>query len=223
MFWKRSEAAVVTSNINIAKNMNITCINPNCKNQIVISGLWVSSATCFNCGTVHYPPFIQSGAVPPPVSSVDNAPKFVSLSDEYMSPPSMPNLVPEQGRNLMEQSVKNEVQSIAILVAEDNFGQKQEYRLKLGVNIIGRATANTQVDVVLTDASISRPHCVVEVLENKPHGWKYMLYDIGYTNRKESTNGLYLPFRSTRLSKYEQVELQIGSYVIAGNIKLELR
>jgi hypothetical protein len=239
--------------------MNITCLNPTCRNQIQINGPWVPAATCTNCGTVHYPPFAQSGAapaqppapVPIPPQGGNNMPSFpptppnqgwnpTPTPNQGWNPiPAPPNqgwnptpAPPNQGwnptpappnRGAAVEPPKPEVQPIATLIAENPFGQRQEFKLKFGTNLIGRATADIQIDIVLTDVSISRPHCVIEVLEHKPNSWKYMVYDISYTNRKESTNGVYIPFRATRLSRVEQVELQVGSYFTAGNIKFELR
>jgi FHA domain len=195
--------------------MDIICQNSNCKKTIQINGPWIAHAACSHCGRINYRPFTYSDELslpdvspPIPPKPIDNEPAGGNWRDQRRNPtPDPPRVIPP----------------MATLMSEDNLGKRQEFKLKLGINVIGRATPMMQVDVVLMDDSLSRPHCVVEVLDNKFYGWKYLLYDISYMNRKESTNGVYIALRSTRLGSMEQVELQVGDYFITGHVRFELR
>ncbi|MEN9610105.1 MAG: Inner rane component of cytoplasmic domain [Bacteroidota bacterium] len=199
--------------------MDIICQNSNCRKPIQINGPWIPHVACAHCGRLNYSPFTYSDefALPelsppppdPPKKDLDNAGGNwnAGWGQRWNPAPDPPKII----------------QPIATLMSEDHFGQRQDFKLKLGTNIIGRATPNLHVDIVLADNSLSRPHCVLEVLDNKAYGWKYLLYDIGCMSRKESTNGVYIALRTTRLSRMEQVELQVNDYFITGNVRFELR
>jgi hypothetical protein len=213
--------------------MDIICQNSNCKKTIQINGPWIAHAACSHCGRINYRPFTYSDElslpdVSPPIphKPIDNEP-----ADNWNRN--------WKGGQVQSKPIDNEsgggnwryptpdpprvLPPMARLMSEDNSGQRQEFKLKLGINVIGRATPMMQVDVVLMDGSLSRPHCVVEVVDNKFYGWKYLLYDISYMNQKKSTNGVYIALRSTRLDIMEQVELQVGDYFITGHVRFELR
>jgi hypothetical protein len=202
--------------------MNIICQNSNCRKTIQINGPWIAHAACAHCGRLNYRPFTYSDElalpdVPPPPPPDPPKKDFDNAGGNWNAGAGW-----GQRRNPTPDPPKV-IQPIATLLSEDHFGQRQDFKLKVGTNIIGRATPNMQVDIVLTDNSLSRPHCVVEVVDNKAYGWKYLLYDIGYMNRKDSTNGVYVGLRATRLNNMEQVELQVSDYFITGNVRFELR
>lgn len=91
-------------------------------------------------------------------------------------------------------------------------------KLKVGKNIIGRKGT----DIEIKEPTISRKHCVLEVVASDAGHFDYFIYDIGHVEEKPSTNGVYISGRSQRLQDFERIKLFNGSVITIGNIHLVL-
>ncbi|MEN9609885.1 MAG: hypothetical protein RLZZ628_699 [Bacteroidota bacterium] len=94
----------------------------------------------------------------------------------------------------------------------------QTANLREGKNIIGRKNC----DVVIPDSTISRRHCVIEIRKDSRGNWQCLLYDIGYLEGTESTNGVFVDGRSQRLNNREQHIFQIGDRSQIGKTIIQL-
>ncbi len=87
--------------------------------------------------------------------------------------------------------------------------------LKPGKNVIGRS--NT--DLILSDSTVSRKHCVIEVV-GEGEDREFIIYDIGHLEDKPSTNGVFLSGRTLRLQDYERLPLKDGTTLEIGTVQL---
>jgi len=87
--------------------------------------------------------------------------------------------------------------------------------LKPGKNTIGRSN----VDLVLSDSTVSRKHCVIEV-NGEGDEMEFIIYDIGHLEDKPSTNGVFLSGRTLRLQDYERLPLKDGTTLEIGAVQL---
>ena len=87
--------------------------------------------------------------------------------------------------------------------------------LKPGKNVIGRS--NT--DLILSDSTVSRKHCVIEVT-GESEDREFIIYDIGHAEDKPSTNGVFLSGRTLRLQDYERLPLKDGTTLEIGTVQL---
>ena len=89
--------------------------------------------------------------------------------------------------------------------------------LKVGANIIGRSN----VDLIISDKTVSRKHCVIEASADEASTMTFVIYDIGHTEGTPSTNGVYLSGRTLRLQDYERVPLKDGVTIEVGSVHLD--
>jgi hypothetical protein len=94
----------------------------------------------------------------------------------------------------------------------------QTVNLREGKNIIGRRNC----DVVIPDTTISRRHCVIEIRKDSRSNWQCLLYDIGYLEGTESTNGVFVDGRSQRLNNREQHIFHVGDRSQIGKTIIQL-
>lgn len=183
---------------------SIKCINPTCEAIIQVPP-GATQVACPQCGTWHFPS--ESDFLEP-------APFEVKKDDESEAYESV-GFAPER-EELIQGNTKVEEQPIGYLISTGN----QAFRLSPGANTIGRKNCH----IVLDDNTVSRKHCVIEV-NQKPSGtgWEYILYDIGHTGEKPSTNGVFVGGRSMRLENHERIVLGKGSEVVIGRVKLILQ
>ncbi|HKL03702.1 MAG TPA: FHA domain-containing protein [Cryomorphaceae bacterium] len=87
--------------------------------------------------------------------------------------------------------------------------------LKMGKNVIGRSNA----DLILSDSTVSRKHCVIEV-SGEGEEREFIIYDIGHVEDKPSTNGVFLSGRTLRLQDYERLPLKDGTTLEIGTVQL---
>ena len=67
-----------------------------------------------------------------------------------------------------------------ITVIENVFTYKQELPLKLGDNVVGRRNKDTEgvdVEIITSDPSMGRKHCVINVKQNAQGGFVYTVRD----------------------------------------------
>ena len=110
-------------------------------------------------------------------------------------------------RQLVEQDFSNGY----ISVIANFFGDKQEFGLQLGDNVIGRRNRDTDgVDIAIinTDPSMGRKHCVINVKKNAAGKLIYTLRDF------PSLTGTFL--NNVCLGKKEQVVLNHGAVITLG-------
>lgn len=87
--------------------------------------------------------------------------------------------------------------------------------VKPGKNVIGRSNA----DLLISDNTVSRRHCVIEVT-GEGNDREFVIYDIGHVEEKPSTNGVYLSGRTLRLQDYERLPLKDGTTLEIGAVQL---
>ena len=110
-------------------------------------------------------------------------------------------------RQLVEQDFSNGY----ISVNANFFGDKQEFGLQLGDNVIGRRNRDTDgVDIAIinTDPSMGRKHCVINVKKNAAGKLIYTLRVF------PSLTGTFL--NNVCLGKKEQVVLNHGAVITLG-------
>ena len=95
----------------------------------------------------------------------------------------------------------------------------EQLRLKEGKNVIGRKNA----DLIIDDRTVSRRHCVIEVVLNSAGTKEYTIYDIGHIEGTPSTNGVLISGRSLRLQDYERIPISNGTSIQIGNVRLTLQ
>ena len=113
----------------------------------------------------------------------------------------------DSDRQLVEQDFSNGY----ISVIANFFGDKQEFGLQLGDNVIGRRNRDTDgVDIAIinTDPSMGRKHCVINVKKNAAGKLIYTLRDF------PSLTGTFL--NNVCLGKKEQVVLNHGAVITLG-------
>lgn len=74
------------------------------------------------------------------------------------------------------------------VLVHDEQTAKQTFELKMGPNKIGRKSFTGHVDIAIDtkDLSMSREHCIIDVVEHKKEGLAFLLHDL------ESDNGTIL-------------------------------
>jgi hypothetical protein len=98
-----------------------------------------------------------------------------------------------------------------IHVIENFFGTKQDLPLILGDNVIGRRNKDTDgvdVEIITSDPSMGRKHCVIQVKANEDGSFDYLLSDF------PSLTGTFLGNKC--LGKKEQVRIEGGAVVTIG-------
>jgi pSer/pThr/pTyr-binding forkhead associated (FHA) protein len=178
----------------------IECSNNSCRQTIRVEGEWSPTyAICNVCGTQHFVPYrIKSddyedkGKAPIPNIKPDN-------DDDRNKNPAPPTM------------------DYYLQIFRDK-APSQTANLREGKNIIGRRNC----DVVILDTTISRRHCVIEIRKDSRSNWQCLLYDIGYLEGTESTNGVFVDGRSQRLNNREQHIFQIGDRSQIGKTMIQL-
>ena len=103
------------------------------------------------------------------------------------------------------------------LIVHDEVTPEQTLPIKMGKNIIGRASESKPADVPIRtqDSYMSRNHCVIEVIRQPNGKIEYLLYDIG------STNGTFINGdKKSRLRPNMQVLLRDGDTLQIGRTKV---
>ena len=98
-----------------------------------------------------------------------------------------------------------------ITVIENVFTYKQELPLKLGDNGVGRRNKDTEgvdVEIITSDPSMGRKHCVINVKQNAQGGFVYTVRDF------PSLTGTFVG--SVLVGKKEQVRLDDEAIVTLG-------
>ena len=98
-----------------------------------------------------------------------------------------------------------------ITVIENVFTYKQELPLKLGDNVVGRRNKDTEgvdVEIITSDPSMGRKHCVINVKQNAQGGFVYTVCDF------PSLTGTFVG--SVLVGKKEQVRLDDEAIVTLG-------
>lgn len=106
----------------------------------------------------------------------------------------------------------------SIVVIENAFAFKQELPLQLGENVVGRRNKDTDgvdVEIVSSDPSMGRKHCVITVKANREGSLDYFLRDF------PSLTGTFL--RNELLGNRETVRLEDGDVVTLGATTFILR
>lgn len=106
----------------------------------------------------------------------------------------------------------------SIVVIENAFAFKQELPLAMGENVVGRRNKDTDgvnVEIITSDPSMGRKHCVITVKENKAGRLDYFLRDY------PSLTGTFL--RNELLGERETVRLEDGDVVTLGATTFILR
>ena len=199
---------------------NLRCINPNCQAEFALPP-GEEYAACPMCNTWHFiadadlhasdsSGLSKDNYAAPPVAYPEGSSSLADLPMYEMHPP--PLAAQGEGK-------ANEIASEAVPTACLVTGDGQRFPLRAGRNIIGRKNC----DIVLSDKSVSRRHCVVEVqAASSGTGWEYIVYDIGHLEGSASSNGVFLSNRTPRLQNYERIPLRKGLVLEVGRIKLKL-
>lgn len=216
----------------------IFCTNPMCNATIEVVDT-VDSVVCTHCNTwqlvsiadsadggqsrpdSHSPDPFDAQLPPPPFlppledvpldSSGDSViPPNLGYNDNDLASP------PLHGNPNESATMPDENQAISIGVLQVSGSDPKP--LKLGKNVIGRKGT----DIEINDRTISRKHCVLEVVKNEAGQLDYFIYDIGHDEDKPSTNGVFIGGRSQRLQDFERIKLFNGSVITIGNVHLVL-
>lgn len=192
---------------------SIRCTNPNCEAIIEVPEGAVQ-VICPSCNTWHFPsstsgqdptPEENRYASPPATQDAAEAPPGLPIYDPYPTqPPSGPSSKEPEAPP-----------AIGYLISSDG----RRYPLKAGQNVIGRKNA----DIILSDRTVSRRHCVIEVTQAAGNGWEYIIYDIGHLEGTASTNGVLISARSLRLENYERIPITNGMTIRLGDTELTLK
>jgi FHA domain len=175
----------------------IECSNNSCRQTIRVEGEWSPAyAICNVCNTPHFVPY----------RIIEDKPTGGGggKGDWYKKEPPTPiEVLPMMDYYLQ--------------IFREN-APSQTANLREGKNIIGRRNC----DVVILDTTISRRHCVIEIRKDSRGNWQCLLYDIGYLEGTESTNGVFVDGRSQRLNNREQHIFQIGDRSQIGKTIIQL-
>jgi hypothetical protein len=177
----------------------IECSNNSCRQTIRVEGEWSPAyAICNVCNTPHYVPYRIIEEKPIHVGGANLGQGIV-------------NKVPSGGEPPVQ------TMDYYLQIFRDN-APSQTANLREGKNIIGRKNC----DVVIPDTTISRRHCVIEIRKDSRSNWQCLLYDIGYLEGTESTNGVFVDGRSQRLNNREQHIFHIGDRSQIGKTMIQL-
>jgi pSer/pThr/pTyr-binding forkhead associated (FHA) protein len=171
----------------------IECSNNSCRQVIRLEGEWSPSyAVCNVCNTPHYVPYTN----------------YLTYTDrEKLKPQAI--LIDDRGND--------KTMDYYLQIIREN-APSQTANLREGKNIIGRK----HCDVLIADTTVSKRHCVIEIRKDSRGNWQCLLYDIGYLEGTESTNGVFVDGRSQRLNNREQHIFQIGDRSQIGRTIIQL-
>lgn len=202
----------------------ILCTNPNCQATIEVPDEALQ-VICTSCETWHFiSDTDQDESSPPPTPSdeydytplpEESSPPLSDFTHEQESSPGLPTYPTTP--KLRDQPTSGGIMPpLGQLITED----RQRFPLQQGTNTIGRKGT----DIVLQDKTVSRRHCVVEVVKsNDGNTWDYFVYDIGYLDGVASTNGVLLSGRSLRLDTHERLRISNRMSIKIGKTKLTLK
>jgi FHA domain len=177
----------------------IECSSNSCRQLIRLEGEWSPNyAICNVCSTPHFVPYT-------------NYATFKLDNERPQQPMPMPQQ-PSQGLGSGDKTMDYYLQ-----ITRENT-PSQAANLREGKNIIGRKNC----DVVIPDTTISRRHCIIEIRKDSRGNWQCLLYDIGYLEGTESTNGVFVDGRSQRLNNREQHIFHIGDRSQIGKTIIQL-
>ena len=106
----------------------------------------------------------------------------------------------------------------SIVVIENAFAFKQELPLAMGENVVGRRNKDTDgvnVEIITSDPSMGRKHCVINVRQDAGGRFIYTLRDF------PSLTGTFI--RNTLVGKKERVRIDGGEIVTIGATTFILR
>lgn len=217
----------------------IQCTNPLCGKSITIPE-GAAQVVCKNCETLHFTADLDisesDGSMNDDGMSMDSLDMELSPSDLDLSllpqaddvglphDQSVPStnedfVIPggevktSPNQNMTEQIQEEpEAPKVVGYLRTDN---GDYLSLKPGKNTIGRSN----VDLVLSDSTVSRKHCVIEV-NGEGDEMEFIIYDIGHLEDKPSTNGVFLSGRTLRLQDYERLPLKDGTTLEIGAVQL---
>lgn len=219
----------------------INCTNPNCGNTITVP-TGASFVTCPACDTWHMldnapsptpaqslsPSFDAGDYFTPPQENKDPAPPSYDPSPAIapyppiVEPPPVPkhegaDILPDYPPtgDITPPPPSSENEPIAFLQTING----KRLILKEGKNYIGRQGT----DLIIQDKTVSRRHCVIEVIRSEGQHWNYYICDIGFLEGKASSNGVLVSGRSLRLENHERLPIQVGSSIQLGNVYLILQ
>jgi len=189
----------------------IICSNPMCGKEIRYEPK-AFQVICPACNTWHLAP-----------EEDDNSTSNEQAEDDYIPNDFTSTEVPpnEILPDVLETEKQIEVTVPLDALIEPGFivtDNGERYQLKMGKNFIGRKAP----DISLPDKTISRVHCVLEVLQTDEGKLDYCIYDIGHESGEASTNGVFLSGRSQRLQDYEKVPIKENATIKLGNISFQL-
>lgn len=219
---------------------SINCSNPICGESIPVSEGAVQ-VVCGACNTLH---FVSESDL---VTTQKEAESTADIDDSTPIDMDLSELDIDEGFEksdsfesaqiegaalpLQEQIEENEIETSprAASVEEEEVVESDsevaflvtstgEYLpLKIGQNVIGRSNA----DLIISDKTVSRKHCVIEATADSSSNINFVIYDIGHTEGTPSTNGVYLSGRTIRLQDYERVPLKDGITIEIGSVHLD--
>lgn len=212
--------------------MVIQCTNPTCKTSIpVLEG--TSYVVCPVCNTWHFPSdFDNATSGSSGYDSIDyvmpsdlSAEPISPLASEAPKNSSYPHYPTEEGAVLptyaptfhqKKEPEKEVTSTIGWFLLPDG----QKLQLQPGRNIIGRKS-----NLSINDPTVSRKHCVVEVIPHPVDSekWDYILSDIGEIEGKASMNGVFIIGRSLRLQNTEKIPINNGTVIRLGSVRLTLQ
>lgn len=181
---------------------SIECSNVSCRQTIRVEGEWSPSyAICNVCNTPHYVPYRIMESTPP--------------VDSY-KPPILTPPIPEGSKYGRKEDFVPTMDYYLQIFRENT--PVQTTALREGKNIVGRKNC----DINILDSTISKRHCVIEIRKDSRSNWQCLLYDIGYLEGTESTNGVFVDSRSQRLNNREQHIFQVGDRSQIGKTIIQL-
>lgn len=179
------------------QQLKIICGNPKCKAGILIRNPQkYKEAKCPACG------YINPVHIPLPMVEA----KSVAGSQPVSEKPPLPAV-------------------LGWLMVVGSSGSSQTHALKLGSNTIGRKSAASPSDHMIStdDEQMSRRHCTIEVKISKLGMIECILRDgaiLPDGSWKMSGNGTFYNDRRNRLSEYDSIYLEEGDAFRIGTTKL---
>ena len=203
----------------------IKCTNPSCESIITIEE-GTMQVICPNCNTWHFPSSHDDQSGYPEPSGADPyaippVPGNQGPDSANLMPPPIPSVTPYEEPSMpVAEPVNPETPAvnqkpIGYLISEAG----EQFILKEGKNIIGRQSG----DLIINDRTVSRKHCIIEIMTSNSGGWEYTIYDIGHVEGAPSTNGVFVSGRSLRLQDYERIPIRNGTSIRIGNVRLVLQ
>ncbi|MGB1032961.1 MAG: FHA domain-containing protein, partial [Flavobacteriales bacterium] len=170
----------------------LVCSNPMCGKEVRYESD-AFQVICPACNTWHLAP---EGGAETSSPEIEEDQMFSPDISSPIAPPMMPpnDILPD----LLETEHPQEEPDPINTLPEPGFivtASGERFQLKMGKNIIGRKAP----DISIQDKTISRVHCVIEVLEAENDRLEQFIYDIGFESGESSTNGVFLSGRSQRL------------------------